>query len=141
MRVIPFVIVGLGMLHVIGTTTRAADPLRDEIENSLKHGILEVWFPRALDRENGGFLCDFSYDWKPAGRQPKSVVFQSRLLWLASQGILRYPDDQRYREAADHGFKFLRDVQWDQAQGCLLYTSDAADERSSVDLGGRRITK
>ena len=24
---------------------------------------------------------------------------------------------------------------------CLLYTSDAADERSSVDLGGRRIKK
>ena len=29
------------------------------------------------------------------------------------------------------------DVFWD----CLLYTSDAADERSSVDLGGRRIIK
>ena len=26
-------------------------------------------------------------------------------------------------------------------QVCLLYTSDAADERSSVDLGGRRIIK
>ena len=26
-------------------------------------------------------------------------------------------------------------------QDCLLYTSDAADERSSVDLGGRRIIK
>ena len=26
-------------------------------------------------------------------------------------------------------------------QACLLYTSDAADERSSVDLGGRRIIK
>ena len=25
------------------------------------------------------------------------------------------------------------------ADRCLLYTSDAADERSSVDLGGRRI--
>ena len=25
--------------------------------------------------------------------------------------------------------------------GCLLYTSDAADERSSVDLGGRRFIK
>ena len=24
---------------------------------------------------------------------------------------------------------------------CLLYTSDAADERSSVDLGGRRVIK
>ena len=27
------------------------------------------------------------------------------------------------------------------ASTCLLYTSDAADERSSVDLGGRRIIK
>ena len=29
----------------------------------------------------------------------------------------------------------------DRPTGCLLYTSDAADERSSVDLGGRRIIK
>ena len=28
-----------------------------------------------------------------------------------------------------------------RAYHCLLYTSDAADERSSVDLGGRRIIK
>ena len=41
------------------------------------------------------------------------------------------------------------DVDWliisaDSGKGdsvCLLYTSDAADERSSVDLGGRRIIK
>ena len=30
---------------------------------------------------------------------------------------------------------------FEQRQACLLYTSDAADERSSVDLGGRRILK
>ena len=30
---------------------------------------------------------------------------------------------------------------WPESKGCLLYTSDAADERSSVDLGGRRIIK
>ena len=29
----------------------------------------------------------------------------------------------------------------DDRYRCLLYTSDAADERSSVDLGGRRIIK
>ena len=28
-----------------------------------------------------------------------------------------------------------------ETETCLLYTSDAADERSSVDLGGRRIIK
>ena len=30
---------------------------------------------------------------------------------------------------------------WQDRYGCLLYTSDAADERSRVDLGGRRIIK
>eukprot|EP00658_Telonema_sp_P-2_P075000 TRINITY_DN6435_c0_g2_i1.p1 TRINITY_DN6435_c0_g2~~TRINITY_DN6435_c0_g2_i1.p1 ORF type:complete len:246 (+),score=41.52 TRINITY_DN6435_c0_g2_i1:344-1081(+) len=29
----------------------------------------------------------------------------------------------------------------EQQEGCLLYTSDAADEEDSVDLGGRRIIK
>eukprot|EP00658_Telonema_sp_P-2_P017866 TRINITY_DN16976_c0_g1_i1.p1 TRINITY_DN16976_c0_g1~~TRINITY_DN16976_c0_g1_i1.p1 ORF type:complete len:233 (+),score=84.43 TRINITY_DN16976_c0_g1_i1:346-1044(+) len=33
-------------------------------------------------------------------------------------------------------------IGWDtQYGGCLLYTSDAADEEDSVDLGGRRIIK
>ena len=32
-------------------------------------------------------------------------------------------------------------VNVDMYKICLLYTSDAADERSSVDLGGRRIIK
>ena len=35
----------------------------------------------------------------------------------------------------------LHDRLLDQGLACLLYTSDAADERSSVDLGGRRIIK
>ena len=34
-----------------------------------------------------------------------------------------------------------RAVGYDAIYACLLYTSDAADERSSVDLGGRRIIK
>ena len=52
--------------------------------------------------------------------------------------------------------QFMRGLRWheidmrqDSGRGdvvskdnvCLLYTSDAADERSSVDLGGRRIIK
>ena len=35
----------------------------------------------------------------------------------------------------------LRTCEADVLKLCLLYTSDAADERSSVDLGGRRIIK
>ena len=35
----------------------------------------------------------------------------------------------------------LSNVEKKALKRCLLYTSDAADERSSVDLGGRRIIK
>ena len=39
------------------------------------------------------------------------------------------------------GYRYLQDYGLGPAEPCLLYTSDAADERSSVDLGGRRIIK
>src|SRR5678810_1269864 len=42
----------------------------------------------------------------------------------------------------EHRIAILRKKQeQDHLETCLLYTSDAADERSSVDLGGRRIIK
>ena len=37
--------------------------------------------------------------------------------------------------------RLLELLPWNWRDACLLYTSDAADERSSVDLGGRRIIK
>src|SRR5678815_4139890 len=73
-------------------------------------------------------------------------------------GPLRYcPNDPLTRaEAAELLGKALHQHLWGQGRpnarvygyvvlnfellcDCLLYTSDAADERSSVDLGGRRI--
>ena len=43
--------------------------------------------------------------------------------------------------AASVGAPGQNDVFYTIYYACLLYTSDAADERSSVDLGGRRIIK
>ena len=53
-------------------------------------------------------------------------------LHVAGERLIRRADPFR---RAHHGF-----VVGDHER-CLLYTSDAADERSSVDLGGRRIIK
>mgnify|MGYP003380612590 CR=1 FL=1 len=36
---------------------------------------------------------------------------------------------------------YQKEIHMTRNISCLLYTSDAADERSSVDLGGRRIIK
>ena len=49
--------------------------------------------------------------------------------------------DSPWKEIAEQYFAELMEFFFPQAYACLLYTSDAADERSSVDLGGRRIIK
>ena len=47
------------------------------------------------------------------------------------------------QEAAVAAPAVIKSAAWQEpvSNACLLYTSDAADERSSVDLGGRRIIK
>ena len=53
--------------------------------------------------------------------------------------ILHQQDEQRHEE--EGGNQPQSHVGSSSRNPCLLYTSDAADERSSVDLGGRRIIK
>ena len=50
--------------------------------------------------------------------------------------------ERSFRGANWNVIKVIWSGEWDALFAiCLLYTSDAADERSSVDLGGRRIIK
>ena len=55
----------------------------------------------------------------------------------------RHERHQRHRREGTHRRPGARRREHGgcRIHGCLLYTSDAADERSSVDLGGRRIIK
>ena len=53
---------------------------------------------------------------------------------FAAQGMFPVPETDSFM--INSGTNFLGNY-----AGCLLYTSDAADERSRVDLGGRRIIK
>ena len=47
--------------------------------------------------------------------------------------------DPAARQEGQRGIGSQRQLAVAVDDRCLLYTSDAADERSSVDLGGRRI--
>ena len=61
-----------------------------------------------------------------------TITSLSAFMRLSKAGLGCQPWPQCYGQS-------LRELQ--QGGICLLYTSDAADERSSVDLGGRRIIK
>src|SRR5664279_2898923 len=50
--------------------------------------------------------------------------------------LLNYIEDHLLVERVQAGGRL---IQYQQVRICLLYTSDAADEEDSVDLGGRRI--
>ena len=73
-----------------------------------------------------------------------------RTLWdfdKNSENALRQIFHEEELEARIGGFEhFHQQYVYQNAHlwklyGCLLYTSDAADEEDSVDLGGRRIIK
>ena len=51
------------------------------------------------------------------------------------------PMIERFAAETDVKLAISLNASNDETRSCLLYTSDAADERSSVDLGGRRIIK
>ena len=63
------------------------------------------------------------------------VYKRQKVLLTASGGPFRQWSLARMHEATPE--QACAHPNW----SCLLYTSDAADERSSVDLGGRRIIK
>src|SRR5678815_1487194 len=61
---------------------------------------------------------------------------RSRVVSMPSWDIFEH-QTQEYRDSVLPPEVTSR-IAIEQASTCLLYTSDAADERSSVDLGGRR---
>ena len=88
-----------------------------EMEQSLKHELLDIYYPRNLDTVYGGFLSTFTYDFKPTGSQEKMIVTQSRHTWTNSKAALRYPEKLYYRAGATAGYHFLADMMWDKQYG------------------------
>lgn len=91
--------------------------VKAEMKTSLTQQLLHKWYPASLDTVHGGFLTDFSHDWQSTSPHNKFIVTQARHLWTASKAAAFFPDDPRYKQAADHAFAFLRDVMWDQEYG------------------------
>lgn len=98
--------------------------LADQMEYHLKTEVLDKWYPLSMDTIDGGFLSNFSYDFKPEEKQDKMIVTQSRQVWTNSKASLKYRQINYYKAGAKHGYKFLRDKMWDSQNGGFYWLVD-----------------
>jgi mannobiose 2-epimerase len=108
-----FLLVGSGCKPSIESENQR---IAGEMEESLKTELLDVFYPVSLDTVWGGFLSDFTFDWKPGFPQNKMIVTQARHVWTTSNAAMFFNDD-KYQNIAKHGFHFLRDKMWDHTYG------------------------
>ena len=66
--------------------------LAREVERHWREDMLAHWFPRAVDREHGGFLSELGEDWTPGKSNDKTIVYQARMTWVAAQVAMRHPE-------------------------------------------------
>lgn len=96
------------------------------VERHLREEVLAVWFPRCVDQQRGGFFPHFRADWSPGDRNDKTLVFQSRMTWVAAEVSRRLPDlGDSYRGYARHGMEFLEKTLWDAECGGFYWGLDA----------------
>ena len=94
-----------------------------QLERSLTDGLLNAWYPAALDTVHGGFLSDLSHDWRPKGAQNKMIVTQARHVWTCSEAAM-FLGQAEYRRMAGHGYRFLRSKMWDEDWGGFYQIRD-----------------
>lgn len=94
---------------------------------SLGKNLLEKWYPLAVDKVNGGYYTDITYDWKIDPIQHKMAVTQGRQVWTASKAAMFF-DSTLYADCAKHGFDFLRKKMWDQQYGGFYQMRDHRGE-------------
>lgn len=97
-------------------TTVDTEKVAAEIDSVLKDQY-QLWYPRTVDNEYGGFLSRFTYDWQPEGPQDKFIVTQSRHVWSSS--TIAYMDTSRrdFEQYGKYGYQFLKNIMWDQEYG------------------------
>lgn len=99
--------------------------LAAQVDHALHTDILNVWFPRAIDNQHGGFHSHFAADWSPLPPDGKFSVFQGRMTWVAAQVVLRDPaQKQQFIPIVRHGVDYLKNTMWDKQYGGFFWGLD-----------------
>jgi mannobiose 2-epimerase len=108
------------------TPTRATYlQLANQVDNALHQDVLNLWFPRSIDHEHGGFHSHFGADWQTLPSDGKFSVFQGRMTWVASQVVIREPSlRDQFLPYVHQGVEFLQNVMWDKQYGGFYWGLD-----------------
>jgi mannobiose 2-epimerase len=104
--------------------SRSLSPSPADIDSVLTRHVIDVWFPRCLDRRYGGFLCDYDSRWRTCGSNDKLLEFQARHTWFAAEASQNFPENESLREATQHGFAYLRGALLDGVAGGWFHRLD-----------------
>jgi mannobiose 2-epimerase len=112
----------------------------NEVDTVLRRDILDIWFPRTIDKEHGGFYSDFTRDWQRSKSHGKFSVFQGRMTWIASQVVIRRPDlRDQFLPYVKHGVNYLQNVLWDKKYGGFFLGLDDEGKISPEFTEGKHL--
>jgi mannobiose 2-epimerase len=136
----PAVPKGVGQAAYAPPTKETYVKLAAEAEEMLRRDVLDVWFPRTVDVEHGGFHSNFTRDWRPAPGDGKFSVFQGRQTWVAAQVSMRRPDlREQFLPIARHGLDYLDGVMWDREAGGFYWGLDDAGRVTPRFTDGKHL--
>jgi mannobiose 2-epimerase len=120
----------LGALRLCGQDLATLRPIyQPKLESNLLQNITGFWYPQSLDRANGGYLLnhDLTGKLKPGGT--KMIVTQARMVWLYSRLHRAGYGGPEYLDAAEHGYRFLKEKMWDAQNGGFFWEVNLAGDR------------
>jgi mannobiose 2-epimerase len=89
----------------------------EALHRALIRHVAKPWFPRCVDRADGGFLCDFDRRWRPIGPQHRLLEFQARQTRTAARMGTALPADASWAAIVRHGVRYLDEVMRDREHG------------------------
>ena len=127
-------------IRYLAPTQGSYTTLAAETDAMLHSDVLNVWFPRSIDNEHGGFRSGFSRDWQPTPSEGKFSVFQGRMTWIAAQVVMRRPElKKQYLPIVHHGVDYLNNVLWDKQYGGFYWGLDDFGQVSPMYTDGKAL--
>jgi mannobiose 2-epimerase len=128
--------ISAGLMLLVGPVVGApsSDPQLGQqymprIEKILTQNIAPFWTSKSLDRVNGGYTLNFGLHGEALGPGTKMIVTQARMVWLFSRMARAGYKKAEYLDAADLGYRFLKDRMWDPNSGGFFWEVDPTGTR------------